>query len=718
MAHPSADNSRNRSDAGHPGDPSVPEQPAAASKHLGGGQIVRGAVVVAGGRGSRTGGRTKVLFADQCGQTLLGSVIAAVHQAGVDNSRIAVVGGPELAPELPPDVLLTREDPPFAGPAAAVAAGARALRRSERGCDEVFVLAADMPALAEALPMLAAALDSADTAAASDSSAPSVAPVGTRTDTAAEVALASTAGPDGLARTEFLLACARADSLWRLVDEREAAGDTFVNAPVKALWKHLRQISVPIGSRLAADVDSAADAQAWGVSARSRRPNWREAMRISQAAGAQLVQAEETVELAGAIGRVSAHSVTVPTDMPHYESSAMDGYAIRGTGPWTLLADRVDRHSREPGSLQPGQALPVVTGSAIPAGTDSIIRAEYAALDSPGSDPAAASAATQLRLAADAPRSELAGRHIRPIGREARAGDEVVPAGAVLTPAHIAFAAVCGIDELVVFRRPRVGFLYTGDEVRTSGTPEVGLVRDAFSPQLPAVARLLGCEVVAAQRIGDDRDVAERALRELRSSCDLVLSTGGTGHSDVDVVRAVAEQDAAGGRARMLFHELAMRPGHPTFAALYPGDDAAGTADGTGTRTGVANGTSSGIETEASESAGGDARDQTHAALHVALPGNPLAAMVAVRVVAQAAVCGMTGRDAEVTQNAVLGEAIAGGKTDRLVPAARSGDGNWTETSGTGANMLRGLAAADGLLVVPAGGAQAGQAVPLLDLPW
>ncbi|WAL39803.1 molybdopterin molybdotransferase MoeA [Brevibacterium sp. BRM-1] len=636
----------------------------------------RSAVVLAGGRGSRLGGRTKALFADAAGTTLLASALSAVRAAGVSASRIAVVGGPELAAHLPAGVLLTREEPPFAGPAAAAAAGLEALFPSvdpagagapigATGTGEpttgdraglVFVVAADMPALAEALAPLARALEEAEGPDAVLARTP-------RTPDPGE-------GSAPAWRVQQLLACARVGPLVSAVRGRPLA-----DAPARALWADLRSAAVDLPEQYAADVDTVEDAELLGVRAPSAHPAWREAGRIAHAAAAAGRLGGEEVGLAAAIGRVSAADVRAPADVPHYASSAMDGYAVAGSGPWNLLRATADRDTA-PEALAAGQALPVVTGAPVPAGAESILRFEYAEVTGVGT------AAGLLSLAPGAPPSDLVpGRHIRPMGREARAGETVVPAGVALSPAHAAYAAVCGIDALPVRRRPRVGLLLTGDEVIEAGMPAPGRVRDAFGPQLPAVFAALGCEIAGVERRGDARAGIDAALDALCLDCDLIVSTGGTGHADVDAVRAAAQDRVAAGRARSLFAELAMRPGHPTFALEYPAP--------TGRRV-----------------------------LHIALPGNPLAAMVALRVVAQPAVRGLLGQRAEETAVGRVAEAIPGGRAERIVPAARDARGNWAETSGTGSNMLRGLAAADGLIVIPAGGAEDGQEVPLLMLPW
>lgn len=392
-------------------------------------------------------------------------------------------------------------------------------------------------------------------------------------------------------------------------------------------------------------------------------PQPAEAMRIAHACGAALATAAVERPLSECVCEVLAQPVCVVRDVPHYDSSAMDGFAVRGAQPWELGVD----------------AWPVATGSPVPAQADSVVRQEWV-VASEGS----------IRLAAHAPKRDLEpGRNIRRAGREARAGDPVARAGDVLTPAQVAFAAVAGHDVLPVRARPRVGLLLTGAEVVPTGLPEPGFVRDAFGPQLPAYVGMLGAEVVQTERIGDGEAETRDAVDRLAAISDIVVSTGGTGHSRVDEVRRLAERRAGEATGEILFAELDMRPGHPTFLMKHSG------------------------------------------VVHVGLPGNPLAAMVALRLVLAQVVRGALGRSLEQPGAVVLahdfdpgsGRAGAGGVT-RVMPARPAGTSamgtnpqRWELCDKRGSNMLRGLAQASGLVIIPPEGALAGDPVACLPLP-
>ncbi|MGX6450492.1 molybdopterin molybdotransferase MoeA [Brevibacterium paucivorans] len=445
-------------------------------------------------------------------------------------------------------------------------------------------------------------------------------------------------------------------------------------------------------------------AGAWSPGATpAQAPNPLDAMRIAYESGARLPAPQVTRPLAECVGEVLAQDVRVVRDVPHYDSSAMDGFAVRGPGPWTV-----------------GEcAWPVATGSLVPPEATSVVRQEWVQVDAGahdgvggGAGAGTAAVAERISLAPGAPQRDLEpGRNIRRAGREALIGDLVARAGEMLTPAQVAFAAVAGHDALPVRARPRVGLLLTGTEVVASGLPQPGFVRDAFGPQLPAYVRMLGAEVVASARIGDGEAETEATLEKLVGQCDFVVSTGGTGHSRVDEVRRAAlrrvagEVGSAGTRTKpghVLFPELNMRPGHPTFLMEHSG------------------------------------------VVHVGLPGNPLAAMVALRLVLTHVLRGALGRGIEQPGTVSLahdfdpGQGRAGAGTAwRVMPAkpvdTSAGEGGQQstqpqDTSGAnlqrwelcdkrGSNMLRGLAQARGLVVIPPEGAGAGDVVACLPLP-
>ncbi|MEO8529324.1 MAG: molybdopterin molybdotransferase MoeA [Pseudolysinimonas sp.] len=366
------------------------------------------------------------------------------------------------------------------------------------------------------------------------------------------------------------------------------------------------------------------------------RVSWGEAR--ARAAGAARILGSEEVALEAALGRVLRADLTATLDIPHYASAAMDGWAVAGDGPWTLGSDL---------PLRPGFAIPIVTGGAVPETADRVIRSELAHVEH------------QLLVADQAENRD----HVRPPAEEAHAGEVLVTAGTRLSPAHLALAAAATADRLSVALRPRVGFVFTGDEVVLSGVPAAGQVRDSFGATLPAILSALGAEVSGSVRIGDDPDATTAALRD--TDADLIVTTGGTGGSRADHLRRALEELGA----ELLVAGIAARPGGPTLLARL--------LDGK---------------------------------LVLGLAGNPLAAMLGLLSLADPLLAGYTGR--------VLPEPLVIPVPDsvrrhpevtRLVPVRATLD----EVTWTGSAMMRGLAAADALLVVPSEGD-----ATVLRLPW
>ncbi|MEO8907807.1 MAG: molybdopterin molybdotransferase MoeA [Microbacteriaceae bacterium] len=364
----------------------------------------------------------------------------------------------------------------------------------------------------------------------------------------------------------------------------------------------------------------------------------------------------ETVSLPEAIGRRSANGVMALCDVPHYASSAMDGWAVAGDAPWRLVAA---------GPLRPHEATRIVTGGLIPEGARAVLRSE--------------SGTVQLTDGGILTRGQTAsadepadGMHIRPPGEEARRGEQVSPAGIVLNPAHIAVAAVCGNDTLAVARQVRVSLIFTGDEVVTHGIPVPGRVRDSFGPQLPALIRMFDAAISSQARLPDRLDALIESLQSDDDS-QVVITTGGTGQSDADHLHAaLARLDA-----RILIDGIAMRPGGPSLLALLP-----------------------------------DGR------YLIGLPGNPLAAMMGLLTLLPPLFAGLQSIAQPKPERVIIGRAIADGRgRTRLMPYLLE-RGTAVPSRWHGSGMLRGLADATGVLVCPGAGAAEGDELNALRLPW
>ncbi|GAA5210026.1 molybdopterin molybdotransferase MoeA [Streptomyces thinghirensis] len=392
-----------------------------------------------------------------------------------------------------------------------------------------------------------------------------------------------------------------------------------------------------------------------------RATPWPEARATAERAARAAVRAARRAPLAApldaALGLTLAAPLTALTDLPSFDTSAMDGWAVAGPGPWTVRDEGVLAGHAEPAPLTDGEAARIATGARVPLDSTAVLRTEHGRTDG--------------RNRLQATRDVVHGQDIRPRGQECRSGDQLLPVGTLVTPAVLGLAAAAGYDSVTAVPRPRVDVLVLGDELLTEGRPHDGLIRDALGPMLPPWLRALGAEVRAVRRIGDDAEALHRAVTT--SDADLVITTGGTAAGPVDHVHPVLSRIGA----ELLVDGVKVRPGHPMLLARL--------------------------------------KDDQHL---VGLPGNPLAAVSGLLTLAEPLLRTLAARPAPEPYTLPLRDAVHGHPYDtRLVPVVLRGEGA-VPLHYNGPAMLRGIAAADALAVVPPGGARPGQEAELLDLPW
>ncbi|MGW4905356.1 molybdopterin molybdotransferase MoeA [Streptomyces sp. NPDC004270] len=396
-----------------------------------------------------------------------------------------------------------------------------------------------------------------------------------------------------------------------------------------------------------------------GCSAHQHRATpWPQAREIAaRAARSGARRAPVSVPLADALGLALAGPLDALTDLPSFDTSAMDGWAVAGPGPWDVREEGVLAGHAQPEPLTDGEAVRIATGARIPADTTAVLRSEHGRIDSQG------------RL--HPTREVVHGQDIRPRGQECRSGDQLLSVGTLVTPAVLGLAAAAGYDTVTAVPRPRAEVLILGDELLTEGLPSEGRIRDALGPMLPPWLRALGAEVTAVRRLGDNAKALYKAITS--SGADLVITTGGTASGPVDHVHSTLERIGAD----LLVDGVKVRPGHPMLLA----------------------------------------RIQQNQHL-VGLPGNPLAAVSGLLTLAEPLLRTLAAHPAPEPYAVPLAEAAQGHPYDtRLIPVVLRGDAA-VPLHYNGPAMLRGIAAADALAVVPPGGAQRGEETELLDLPW
>ncbi|MBI5656756.1 MAG: molybdopterin molybdotransferase MoeA [Geobacter sp.] len=257
----------------------------------------------------------------------------------------------------------------------------------------------------------------------------------------------------------------------------------------------------------------------------------------------------ELVELGSALGRVIAGEIVAPWDLPMVDNSAMDGYAVRHADCAPGASFRVTGFlpaGNEPvPQVRQGEAVKIMTGAPIPAGSDLVVPVEEAE-ERDGlvtfSDP--------VRM----------GQHIRLRGEDVRAGQTIAGPGTLIRPAEINMLASLGKALVPVYRRARVAVVATGDELVELGQlPEPGCVINSNSLALAAAIRELGAEPVMIGIARDDLD-SHRRLLAASLNADAVITSAGVSAGDRDLVRDVLAELGV----RQLFWKVKVKPGGPT----------------------------------------------------------------------------------------------------------------------------------------------------------
>jgi molybdopterin molybdotransferase len=265
--------------------------------------------------------------------------------------------------------------------------------------------------------------------------------------------------------------------------------------------------------------------------------------------GLQPLDAEQ-VPLAAAAGRVAAAPARSAVDLPPFDRSAMDGYAVRSadTAPGVALrlVAGVAAGEVATAELEPGTAAPISTGAALPPGADAILQSELAEADGSTVTPATAVV----------PRA-----HVRERGEDLRAGDVLAAAGDALTLPRVSALAAAGVGEVTVHRRPRLHVVVTGSELLPLGAPpEPGKIHESNGLMISLLARGAGAELVDHGTVPDDSE-ATRAAVEAGLAGDVLVVSGGVSVGAHDHVRPAFE--AAG--VEEVFWRVRIKPGKPLW---------------------------------------------------------------------------------------------------------------------------------------------------------
>ena len=258
----------------------------------------------------------------------------------------------------------------------------------------------------------------------------------------------------------------------------------------------------------------------------------------------------QTLPVAEALGRYLAADVLSTGDVPPFDASAMDGYAVLPGPAERRLRVAGESRAGAPSSiaLPADTAIRISTGAAVPPGAGAVVRQEDVELE--GESIVLRSAVAE-------------GENIRPAGEVMHTGDAVLGRGARLGPPELAAAIIAGAGTLTVASRPQVPVLSTGDELRDPGaTLGAGEIHDSNAPMLAALCGTAGARVLAADRLADDRAATEAGLARALEPADVLIAAGGVSVGPHDHVKPAL---AALG-VQELFWGVALQPGKPTWA--------------------------------------------------------------------------------------------------------------------------------------------------------
>jgi len=343
----------------------------------------------------------------------------------------------------------------------------------------------------------------------------------------------------------------------------------------------------------------------------------------------------EKVLISSCVNRTLAVDALALVELPTYPTSAMDGYAVAGSGPWSIVGE-VKAGAPMKGALKDKSAVKIATGAVIPENTFGIIRWEVATVDGE-------------KLSGEVKQ----GQDIRPAGLESKKGEVLAAAGTILNPGLIGLLAAAGHDSLEVVHAPKATIILLGDEIVLEGLPHDGLVRDALGPQLPGWLQRLGVEVVSTQYVSDELNLVTDAFAKASKNSDIVFTTGGTADGPRDHVHAaIAEL-----KGELIVDRVKVRPGHPMLLAHINNVPLVG------------------------------------------LPGNPQSAIVALLTLGQPVIDSLMGRKEVELNQIVTGDDIDVPEGFTRLVLGNVVDGWFEMGEHLGSAMLRGLAHSTGFAV-------------------
>lgn len=365
--------------------------------------------------------------------------------------------------------------------------------------------------------------------------------------------------------------------------------------------------------------------------------------------------------LEAAAGRVLAETIYAETDLPAFDNSSVDGFAVRAEDvaaiPVTLsIIGDIPAGKAPDFRLKAGQAARIMTGAKLPAGANAVVMVEDTDF---GHQAAGTPAPRQVFIQ----KAVKPGENVRKRGADLHAGQEILPAGQILRPQDIGMLAMLGWANAPVYRKPQVAIVSSGDELLPVDAPlEDGKIRDTNTYTLAALAVQAGCKALRLGVAADRREAVQQMLDQaVEAGADVIISSAGVSVGAFDFVREVVESAGA-----LEFWKVNMRPGKPLVFGSYKGIPFFG------------------------------------------LPGNPVSAFIGFLVFVRPALRRLNGLETakQDTVRVVLAEAIESDGREsylRAVVTRENGTSTARLTGHQGSGNLFSLAQANALLIIPSG---------------
>ncbi len=262
------------------------------------------------------------------------------------------------------------------------------------------------------------------------------------------------------------------------------------------------------------------------------------------------VKETEKISLMSSLGRILAENMIAPHNVPNHDNSAMDGYAFNAQD---LAADgstqfkvtgSIFAGNALVGEVQRGACIKIMTGAAIPAGVDTVIPQERVKI-------------TGDLIEITEPIKQ--GANVRYAGEDLAQGQIVLPIGHMIKPADLGLIASLGVGEILVYRKLRVSFFSTGDELASIGsTLKQGQVFDSNRYTIFGMLSRLGVEIEDLGAVPDDPALLEKTLKQAVENSDVVITSGGVSVGEADFMKQLLQK-----LGQVLFWKIAMKPGRP-----------------------------------------------------------------------------------------------------------------------------------------------------------